>query len=306
MLRYTLRRLLAAIPTLFGVLVLAFLIVHAAPGGPFDEERALPPDVYAELEKRYGLDQPLIAQFGRYVKGLARGDFGPSLAYRDETVARLIAEAFPLSLLIGGLAMILALAAGIGAGAWAALHRDTWFDRFITGLALTGLTVPIFVVAPLLVLVFAIWLDWLPTGWTGSGLAGLVLPVIALALPQLAYIARLVRGSLIDVLGSDFVRTARGQGLTEHTILREHALKPAMLPLISYLGPAAASILTGSVVVEKVFGIPGLGRLFVDSAGERDYMLVLGIVLVYAILVIVFNLVVDILYRVVDPRIRYS
>ena len=153
---------------------------------------------------------------------------------------------------------------------------------------------------------FAIWLDWLPTGWTGSGLAGLVLPVIALALPQLAYIARLVRGSLIDVFGSDFVRTARGQGLTEHTILREHALKPAMLPLISYLGPAAASILTGSVVVEKVFGIPGLGRLFVDSAGERDYMLVLGIVLVYAILVIVFNLVVDILYRVVDPRIRYS
>lgn len=306
MLRYALRRLLALIPTLFGVLLLAFLIVHAAPGGPFDQERRMPPDVYAEFEARYGLDRPLIEQFGRYVTGLLKGDFGPSLRYRDETVAGLIAEKLPVSMLIGALAMLLALAAGIGAGAWAALHRDTWFDRFITGLSLTGLTVPIFVVAPLLVLVFALWLGWLPAGWTGSGASRLVLPVVALALPQLANVARLMRGGLIDVLGSDFVRAARGQGLAERTILAEHALKPALLPVLSYLGPAAASILTGSVVIEQVFGIRGLGWLFVESAGNRDYMLVLGIVLVYALLVVVFNLVVDLLYGVVDPKVRYS
>lgn len=306
MLRYTLRRLLAAIPTLFGVLLLAFVIVHAAPGGPFDRERALPPAVYDQLEELYGLDDPLTVQFTRYVTGLLKGDFGPSLYYRDETVARLIGEALPLSALVGALAMIIALAAGIGAGAWAALHRDTWFDRFITGLSLTGLTVPVFVVAPILVLVFALWLDWLPAGWSGSGVRGLVLPVIALALPQLAYIARLTRGSMIDVLNSDFVRTARAQGLGRQTILRQHALKPALLPVLSYLGPAAAGILAGSVVVEQVFGIPGLGQLFIEGSGNRDYMLVLGIVLVYAFLVIVFNLLVDILYGVVDPRIRYS
>ncbi len=306
MLRYTLLRLLGAIPTLFGVVLLAFLIVHAAPGGPFDSERRLPQDVYRALEQQYGLDQPLLTQFTRYAKGLLQGDFGPSLYYRDETVARLIGEALPLSVLIGGLALALAIVAGISAGAWAALHRDTFLDRLITGLSLTGLTVPIFVVAPVLVLVFAILLDWLPAGWSGAGPEALVLPVVSLALPQLAYIARLVRGSLVDVLGSNFVRTARAQGLDQRSILRAHALKPALMPVLSYLGPAAASTLAGSVVVERVFGIHGLGELFVASAGNRDYFLVLGIVLVYAMIVIVFNLIVDVLYGFIDPRVRYA
>ncbi len=306
MLRYTLRRLLAAIPTFFGVLVLAFVLVHAAPGDPFDQERQLEEGIKAELERQSGLDQPLPVQFQRYASGLVKGDFGKSLSFPDRTVASLIGEALPLSALIGALAMVAALAAGVTAGAWAALHRDTWFDRFVTSLSLTGLTVPIVVIAPILVLVFAVWLGWLPVSWRRSGNQWLVLPVIALALPQLAYIARLTRGSMIDVLNSDFVRTARAQGLGPHTILREHALKPAMLPVVSYLGPAAAGILAGSVVVEQVFGIPGLGLRFVEGAGNRDYALVLGIVLVYAFLIIVFNLLVDILYGIVDPRIRYS
>ena len=306
MLRYTLLRILGAIPTLLLVIALAFLMVHAAPGGPFDAERRLPPEVEANIAAAYHLDEPLPKQFLRYVGGLVQGDLGPSYRYRDYTVSELIGSAFPLSLQIGAMAMLLALLLGVSAGTTAALRQGSTFDRFLMGVSMTGISVPVFVIAPVLVLLFAVKLQWLPAGWSGSSGAGkYVLPVITLAMPQIAYIARLTRASMIDVLGRDFVRTARAQGLGVATVVRVHALKPAMLPVLSYMGPAIAAVLTGSVVVEEVFGIPGLGQFFVTGALNRDYTLVLGIVVFYASLIVALNLIVDILYAVIDPRVRY-
>jgi oligopeptide transport system permease protein len=306
LLRYALLRLLGAIPTLLLVIVLAFLMVHAAPGGPFDDERALPPETRAALEAAYKLDEPLHRQFVSYLTRLLQGDMGPSYRYRDHTVSELIGNAFPVSLRLGAMAMLLAVVAGVAAGALAALRRNTLLDRAIMGLAMTGISIPVFVIAPVLVLLLAVKLQWLPAGWSGNvGAARFVLPVIALALPQIAYIARLTRASMIDVLASDFVRTARAQGLGTSAVVRYHALKPAMLPVLSYMGPAIAAILTGSVVVEEIFGIPGLGQFFVRGALNRDYTLVLGIVIFYATLVVLLNLVVDLFYSAIDPRIRH-
>ena len=305
MLFYVLRRLLAAIPTLLLVVLAAFLLIRAAPGGPFDEERVLPPEVEANILAAYHLDEPLPRQFLRYLGGVVSGDFGPSYRYRDYTVAELIAGALPLSLLLGGLALLLALAAGISAGTAAALRPDTLVDRLVMAVSMIGISVPVFVMAPLLVLAFGVWLQWLPVGWSGSGdWRRLVLPAVALALPQIAYIARLTRASLIEVLGSDYIRTARAQGLPSPLLLRLHAARPALLPVLSYLGPASALVLTGSVVIEQVFGIPGLGQFFVNGALNRDYTLVLGIVVCYAALIVLLNLAVDILYAMLDPRIR--
>ena len=307
MLRYTLLRLLGAIPTLLLVIALAFLMVHAAPGGPFDAERALPPEIEANIARAYHLDEPLPAQFMRYLSGLLQGDLGPSYRYRDHTVNELIGEAFPVSMKVGALAMLLAVAVGVGAGTVAALRQGSGFDRTVMAFSMTGISIPVFVIAPLLVLLFAVKLNWLPAGWSGSTSASrYVLPVITLALPQIAYIARLTRASMIDVLGREFVRTARAQGLGTATIVRVHALKPAMLPVLSYMGPAIAGILTGSVVVEEIFGIQGLGQFFVRGALNRDYTLVLGIVIFYAALIVALNLIVDILYGVIDPRVRYE
>lgn len=305
MLRYTLRRLLGAVPTLFLVIVLAFLLVHAAPGGPFDDERALPPEIEENIQAAYHLDEPLPMQFLRYISGVVRGDFGPSYSYRDYTVSELIGRSFPISLQIGALAMLLAAFAGVGIGIVAALRQNTPLDKVVMGFAMTGISIPVFVIAPLLVLLLAVNLQWLPASWTGSqGASRLLLPVVSLALPQIAYVARLTRASLIDVLSSDFIRTARAQGLGTAAIIRYHALKPAMLPVLSYLGPAVAAVLTGSVVVEEIFGIPGLGQLFVRGSLNRDYTLVLGVVIFYASLIVFLNLVVDLLYGVIDPRIR--
>lgn len=303
--RFALFRLLSAVPTLFIVIVIAFLMVRAAPGGPFDEERALPPAIEANVEASFHLDEPLPRQFLRYLTGLIKGDLGPSYRYPGYRVAELIGAAVPLSMMLGSLAMLLALTVGIAFGAAAALHRDRPADRLLTGVAMTGISVPVFVIAPLMLLLFAVVLDWFPASWTGGdGPSRYVLPVVALALPQIAYIARLTRASMIDVLGSDFVRTARAQGLSRASIVRHHAFKPAMLPLVSYLGPAIAGVLTGSVVVEEIFGIPGIGQLFVRGATNRDYTLVLGLVIFYAALVITLNLLVDVLYGFLDPRIR--
>lgn len=305
MLRYALRRLLGAVPTLFLVIVLAFLLVHAAPGGPFDDQRVLPPEIEANIEAAYHLDEPLPMQFLRYVGGVLRGDFGPSFSYRDYTVSELIGRSFPVSLQLGALAMLLAAFVGVSTGIVAALRQNSPLDKLVMGLAMTGISIPVFVIAPLLVLLFAVKLQWLPASWTGSESASrLLLPVVSLALPQIAYVARLTRASLIDVLSSDFIRTARAQGLGTATIIRYHALKPAMLPVLSYLGPAVAAVLTGSVVVEEIFGIPGLGQLFVRGSLNRDYTLVLGVVIFYASLIVLFNLIVDLLYGVIDPRIR--
>jgi oligopeptide transport system permease protein len=244
-------------------------------------------------------------QFLRYVGGVVQGDFGPSYSYRDYTVGELIGRSFPISLQIGALSMLLAAVAGVGIGIVAALRQNTPLDKVVMGFAMTGISIPVFVVAPLLVLLFAVKLQWLPASWTGSqGMSRLLLPVVSLALPQIAYVARLTRASLIEVLSSDFIRTARAQGLGTAAIIRYHALKPAMLPVLSYLGPAVAAVLTGSVVVEEIFGIPGLGQLFVRGSLNRDYTLVLGVVVFYASLIVIFNLIVDLLYGVIDPRIR--
>ena len=305
MLRYALLRILGAIPTLLLVIALAFLMVHAAPGGPFDAERVLPPDVEANIARAYHLDESLPQQFYRYVRGLLHGDLGPSYRYRDRPVAELIGDALPVSAQLGVLAMLLAIVTGVAAGLTAALGKNSFVDRLVTGIAMTGISVPVFVVAPVMILVFAVYLNWLPASWSGgSGISRLILPVVALALPQIAYIARLTRGSMISVLSSDYVRTARAQGLKTRSIIRYHALKPAMLPLLSYMGPAIAGILTGSVVIEQAFGIPGIGQFFVTGALNRDYTLVLGIVIFYATLVILLNLIVDLLYGILDPRIR--
>lgn len=305
MLRYAFARILGAIPTLLLVIAIAFLMVHAAPGGPFDSERVLPPDIKENIERAYHLDETLPQQFYRYIKGVVRGDLGPSYRYRDFSVSELIAGAIPVTMRIGALAIVLALIVGISAGLIAALRRNTVLDRLVTGIAMIGISVPVFVFAPLMVLVFAVTLKWLPASYTGSdGADRLLLPVIALAMPQIAFIARLTRASLIDVMNSDYVRTAKAQGLKTLSIVRYHAFRPAMLPLISYLGPAFAAVLTGSVVVEHVFGVPGVGRFLITASANRDYTLVLGITVFYAAMVVFLNLVVDLLYAFVDPRVR--
>jgi oligopeptide transport system permease protein len=303
---YSLRRLLGAIPTLLILIALSFLLIRAAPGGPFDSERQLLPEVEANLRAAYHLDEPLYQQFGRYLWGLARFDFGPSFQYRDYTVTELIMTGFPVSLKLGGSAIILALIFGVGAGCLAALRQNSATDYSVMALSMTGISIPSFVMAPLLVLVFAVYLRWLPAGGLGGGsVRNMVLPVIALALPQIAYLARLTRGSMIEVLRSNFVRTARAQGLPSWQIVLRHALKPALLPVVSYLGPATAAVITGSVVIEQIFSVPGLGRFFVTGALNRDYTLVMGVVVFYGVLIIAFNFLVDIAYAWLDPKVKY-
>jgi len=303
MLRFTLRRLLGAIPTLFILLALAFALIRVAPGGPFDSEKQLSPEIQERLNAAYYLDEPLWQQFFRYLGGLVQGDFGPSFAYADYTVSELIATGFPVSLQLGSLAMLFAVIGGISIGTFAALRQNTKADYAVMTVAMTGVSVPSFVVAPLLVLCFAVTFQWFPAGGLG-GWQNLVLPVTALALPQIAYIARLTRASMIEVLRTDYIRTARAQGLRQSTIVLQHALKPAMLPVVSYLGPATAAIITGSVVVEQIFGLPGLGRFFVQGALNRDYTLVMGVVVFYGVLIILFNFIVDLAYRWLDPRVE--
>jgi len=307
LLSYSIRRLLGAIPTLLILIALAFFMVRLAPGGPFDAERALLPEIEANLRAAYHLDEPLYQQFLRYLGGLLRGDFGPSFQYRDYTVTELIMAGFPVSLRLGGGAMILALLFGITAGSIAALRQNTRTDYSVMSISMTGISVPNFVMAPILILIFAVYLGWLPAGGLGEGSPkNLILPIISLALPQIAYISRLTRGSMIEVLRSDFIRTAKAQGLPAGKILVRHALKPALLPVVSYLGPATAAIITGSVVIEQIFSLPGLGRFFVQGALNRDYTLVMGIVVFYGVLIIVFNLLVDLAYAWLDPKVKYS
>lgn len=305
MLNYSLRRALGAIPTLFVLLTIAFFMIRLAPGGPFDTERRLPPEIEANLNQKYHLDEPLLQQYGRYVWNIARGDFGPSFQYRDLTVNQLIADGFPVSLRLGVLAMGVALLLGIGFGTLAALRQNHITDYSVMGIAMLGISIPNFVLAPLLVLGLAVYLDWLPAGGLESW-KHYLLPVLTLAMPQLAYIARLTRGSMIEVLRSNFVRTARAKGLPTHLVLFRHALPAALVPVVSFLGPATAGIITGSVVIETVFGIPGLGRYFVQGALNRDYTLVMGVVLFYGVLIILFNFLVDLLYAWLDPRVKYA
>jgi len=303
MLSFAFRRFLSAIPTLLVLLALSFALIRVAPGGPFDTERQIPAEIQERLNATYHLDEPLWMQFGRYLGNLLQGDFGPSFQYKDYTVTELIAAGFPVSLQLGGLAILLALVVGVSMGTAAAMRQNSRTDHVVMGAAMTGISIPNFVLAPLLVLLFAVTLRWLPAGGLG-GWRNLVLPVIALALPQIAYIARLTRGSMIEVLRSDFIRTARAQGLPTREVILGHALKPALVPIVSYLGPATAGIITGSVVIEQIFGVPGLGRYFVQGALNRDYTLVMGVVVFYGVLIIVFNFLVDLAYRWLDPRVK--
>jgi oligopeptide transport system permease protein len=305
MLRFAIRRFLGAIPTLLILIALAFSMIRLAPGGPFDSEKQLPPDIEANLRQAYHLDEPLYQQFARYIANLARGDFGPSFQYRDFSVTELIRSGFPVSLRLGGFAMLLALIVGVLAGTIAALRQNSSSDHVVMAISMTGISIPNFVMAPLMILLFAVHLGWLPAGGLGDGgFRNMVLPVISLALPQIAFISRLTRGSMIEVLRSNYIRTARAQGLATRTIIFTHALKPALLPVVSYLGPATAAVITGSVVIEQIFGVPGLGRYFVQGALNRDYTLVMGVVVFYGILIIVFNFFVDLIYGFLDPRLK--
>ncbi len=302
MLKLVLNRTLLAIPTLFILTAITFFLIRIAPGGPFDTEHSLSSSVEENLRRIYHLDEPLLMQFGRYLGNLVRGDFGPSMYYLDQSVSDLIGSGFSVSLRLGGLALLVALCAGLVAGTVAATRQGRLLDTAVMALAMTGISIPNFVVAPLLVLLFAIVLNWLPAGGF-DGASHLVLPVIALALPQVAYIARLTRASMIEVLRSPYVRAARARGIDGLALIVRHCLKPAFLPVLSYLGPAAAAIVTGSVVVEQIFQIPGLGQHFVQGALNRDYTLVMGVVIFYGALIIVFNLMVDLLYTWFDPRV---
>lgn len=296
------RRLASAVPTLLAVVLLSFLLMRLAPGGPFDAERALDPATRAALAQAYGLDRPLPEQALRYVGRLARGDFGPSLVYRDFSVTDLVRQGLPVSLTLGGLALLLALGIGIAGGGYAALRPGGRADGLLMLLATVLTALPTFVTGPLLALVFALQLGWLPVSGWGSA-AQAVLPVVALALPVAGAIAKLTRAGLAGALTQDHVRTARARGLSEARILLRHALRPALVPVASYAGPAAAGLLTGAVVIETVFALPGLGRYFVQGALNRDYPLVLAVVVLYAGLILLFNLIADLLYGWLDPRI---
>jgi oligopeptide transport system permease protein len=307
MLRYFLIRLAGAVPTLFIIVTLSFFLIRAAPGGPFDQEQTLPPEIMANLESAYGLNQPILTQYGRYLRALAHGDFGPSFKYKDFSVTELIGQGFPVTFEIGTLAVVLALILGIPIGTFAALHRNSAADYAAMSLAVVGIAIPTFVVLPFLGLLFGIYLHWLPVaGWEPGSVRHLVLPVAALALPPLAVIARLVRASMLELLGSPFIRTAIAKGLPLRTVILRHAMRPALLPVASFLVPAVASIMTGSLVVESIAGLPGIGRYMVQGALNRDYTLVLGMVVIYSTLLILMGLLVDLLYAWLDPRVRLA
>lgn len=306
MLKFILRRLLEAIPTLLVLVTVSFFMMRLAPGSPFTGERSLPPEVLANIEAKYHLNEPLYSQYFRYLGQLVQGDFGPSFKYKDFSVNDLVSQAFPVSLEIGIYAFILALILGVTAGVIAALKQNTLLDYTVMGFAMTGVVIPSFVIAPLLVLLFSLALKLLPAGgWNNGSLINMVLPVSALAIAYTASIARITRGSMIEVLHSNFIRTARAKGLPLRRIVLRHALKPAMLPVLSYLGPAFVGIITGSIVIETIFGLPGIGRLFVNGALNRDYSMVLSLTILVGTLTILFNAIVDILYAFIDPKIRY-
>jgi len=305
MFRYFLKRLAAAIPTLFIIVTITFFLIRAAPGGPFDQEQTLPPEIMANLQSAYGLDQPILTQYGRYLRALAHGDFGPSFKYKDFSVTELIGQGFPVTLQLGVIAMGLALLLGIPLGTFAALHHNRTADYAAMSLAVAGITIPSFVVLPFLGLLFGIYLRWLPVaGWEPGSVRYLILPVVALALPPLSVIARLTRSSMLEVLRSHYVRTAFAKGLPLHRVIMRHALRPALMPVASYLVPAVASIMTGSLVVESIAGLPGIGRYLVQGALNRDYTLVMGMVIIYSALLIGMGLLVDLLYAWLDPRVR--
>jgi oligopeptide transport system permease protein len=303
---FILRRFLSAVPTLFLIVTISFFLIRVAPGGPFDLEQPLEAKVMENLMRIYNLDRPLIEQYGLYLWHLAQGDFGPSFYFRDFTIGELFMQGLPVSITLGALALLVAVLVGGTLGTIAAFRQNSAIDYLVTGFAAMGLTIPNFVVAPVFQIVFGLMLAMLPIGgWNDGAVRNIILPVIVLALPQIAVVARMIRASMIEALRSNHIRTLRSLGLPTSTVV-SHALRGASLPVVSYLGPAAAALLTGSVVVETIFALPGIGRYFVEGALNRDYTLVMGTVVLVAVFVMFFNLLVDILYALIDPRVRYE
>ncbi|MBU3030228.1 oligopeptide ABC transporter permease OppB [Paracoccus marinaquae] len=307
MFAFVMRRLAVAIPTLLLLIIFSFILMHLAPGGPFSQERELPAQVLANLNEKYGLNDPLWKQIWNYLTGIVlHFDFGPSFVYPDRTVNELIASGFPVTLTYGTLSFIVAILAGVSLGVIAAIWHNSWLDYLAVGISIGAQVLPNFVMAPILVLVFTLWYRLLPGGgWSFTDPTFWIMPVIALATSYMASIARITRSSMLEVLGSNHIRTARAKGMPEHRVIIRHALKPAMLPVISYLGPVFVSMITGSVVIDIYFSTGGIGKAFVDSALNRDYAVMMGVTILVGALTILFNLIVDILYAWIDPKIRY-
>ena len=307
MISFIIRRLLIAIPVLLIVITVAFFMMRVAPGGPFTSDRALPPEVEANILAAYDLDKPLHEQYIKYVKNVVRGDFGPSYKWKNFTVNELIAIGAPISVRLGLTALFFALVIGVFLGTIAALRQNSATDYSVMAIAMTGITIPPFVVAPVLTLVFGVWLGWLPTfQWKDGAWNYMLLPVTALSLPYIASISRHTRGGMIEVLRSNYVRTARAKGLPERIVIARHAMRAALVPLVSYLAPACAGIMTGSVVIEQIFGIPGIGRYFVQGALNRDYTLVMGVVILYSSFIMILNILADLVYGLLDPKVKLN
>lgn len=306
MIKFIAKRIFEAIPTLLVLITISFFLMRFAPGNPFSSDRPLPPEVMANIEAKYGLDKPVFEQYTTYLGNILHGDFGPSFKYKDFSVNELVSEALPVSAQIGFFAFIFALIMGITVGTIAALKQNSWLDYTIMSTAMAGVVMPSFILAPVLIYVFSINLGWLPAGgWNDGSLKYMMLPMIGMSLLYVATFARITRGSMIETLNSNFIRTARAKGLSYPYIIIKHALKPALLPVVSYMGPAFVGIITGSVVIETIFGLPGIGKLFVNAAFNRDYSLVLGITILIGTLTIIFNAIVDIVLAYIDPKIRY-
>ncbi|MEH6452523.1 MAG: oligopeptide ABC transporter permease OppB [Psychromonas sp.] len=306
MFKFILKRILEAIPTLLVLITVSFFLMRFAPGNPFSSERTLPPQVMENINAKYGLDKPVFEQYTTYLTNVIQGDLGPSFKYKDFTVNELVVAALPVSAKIGAFAFVFAVIFGVAVGTLAALKQNTWLDYWVMSTAMLGIVMPSFVLAPVLIYLFSINLGWFPAGgWLDGSLPYMVLPVLGMAMLYVATFARITRGSMIETLNSNFIRTARAKGLSYGYIILHHALKPAMLPVISYMGPAFVGIITGSVVIETIFGLPGIGKLFVNAAFNRDYSLVMGVTILIGFLFILFNAIVDILLASVDPKIRY-
>ena len=302
---YALRRVLSAVPIALIAVTACFFILRLAPGGPFDGDRALPPITLQNLRAHYNLDEPIWMQYLIYVGRLLQGDLGPSMVYNDFTVSEMIGIGLPFTMMLGFSAFLVALVVGLIAGSLAAVNQNKWPDFALVALVMVGLVIPNFLMGLLLQLVFGVYLDWVPAGGYSGSFVQLILPVVVLALPQAGRIARLTRGSMIEVLGTNYVRTARSKGLGTRLILARHALKPALIPVVSYLGPGLAYLLTGSLVVEQIFALPGIGKYFISAALNRDYGLVLGTTILYMFIILALNLLVDVLYAWLDPKVRY-
>ncbi len=302
---YVVRRIVSMVITLFFVITLTFVMMHSIPGNPFTGEKNLPPAIEKALMEKYNLDKPLSQQYVDYVSGVAKGDFGPSMKYNGRTVNDLIGDGFPVSAELGGLAILLIVILGIPLGVVAALKQGTWVDRTMIFFAIVGVTIPSFVLATLLIYVFGTKLKWLPTSrWVSW--KSRIMPTIALGVSSIAYVARLTRSSMLEVINQDYIRTARAKGLSETVVVFKHALKNALIPVVTYLGPLTAAILTGSFIIEKIFAVPGMGRMFVESISNRDYTVIMGVTIFYSLILVLFIFIVDLIYGLIDPRIKIN